>query len=99
MKNMKWLSWVLMVIWIFIVYLVFIQVFDVLSIIKKVDDKLRGEMSNGMMKMIIVRFSWFREIMMKFWFKGMDYSLILIIGLVWDKGVVFLKREKEIWNW
>ncbi|GIR11662.1 MAG: hypothetical protein CM15mP23_02370 [Cryomorphaceae bacterium] len=30
---------------------------------------------------------------------GNDYSFILINAPARDKGTVFLKREKEIWNW
>ena len=99
MKNMKRLSWALVAIWALTAHPAFSQAPDALDIIKKADDKLRGETSNGTMKMTIVRPSWSREITMKSWSKGTDYSLILITGPARDKGAAFLKREKEIWNW
>jgi len=99
MKNMKRLSFALLAIWAFGINPSFAQSVDALAIIKKADAKLRGETSNGTMKMTIVRPSWSREITMKSWSRGTDYSLILITAPARDKGAAFLKREKEIWNW
>lgn len=77
----------------------FTQDLTALEVIKKADQKLRGETSSGTMKMTIVRPSWSREITMKSWSKGTEYSLILVSAPARDKGTAFLKREKEIWNW
>lgn len=96
---MKRLSIILLAIWALSTQSAFSQAPDALAIIKKADAKLRGETSTGTMKMTIVRPSWSREITMKSWSKGTDYSLILITSPVRDKGAAFLKREKEIWNW
>jgi len=35
----------------------------------------------------------------KIWEKGNDLALILIQAPVRDKGISFLKRKKEVWNW
>jgi outer membrane lipoprotein-sorting protein len=51
------------------------------------------------MKMTIVRPEWKREITMKAWALGNEYSLILITSPARDKGQVFLKRNNEMWNW
>jgi outer membrane lipoprotein-sorting protein len=69
------------------------------EIIKKAEDKARGEKAYGEMKMTIVRPTWKREITMKSWSKGDDFSLVLITSPARDKGTAFLKRYKEIWNW
>ncbi len=70
------------------------------EIIKKADERARGiTSSQGEMKMTIVRPNWSREITIKSWSKGTDYSLMLITGPPRDKGTAFLKRDKEIWNW
>ena len=69
------------------------------EIIKKSDDKLRGETSRGEMKMTIIRPTWTREMKMKMWSLGDEYSLVLVTAPARDKGTAFLKREKEIWNW
>ncbi|HLF34504.1 MAG TPA: outer membrane lipoprotein-sorting protein [Cyclobacteriaceae bacterium] len=72
---------------------------DALEIIKKTDAKSRGDYSEQEMRMTIVRPDWTRSITMKSWTKGASYSLILITAPAKEKGQVFLKREKEMWNW
>ena len=72
---------------------------DAREIIQRAEDKLRGASSFSEMKMTVVRPDWSREVTMKSWSIGRDFSLILITGPARDKGVAFLKREREIWNW
>jgi len=69
------------------------------DIVEKADDKMRGESSEAEMTMTIVRPDWSREMSLKSWSKGDDYSLILVTAPARDKGTAFLKREKEMWNW
>ena len=69
------------------------------EIVKKAENKVRGEQAYSEMKMTIVRPDWTREISLKSWTKGNDYSLILITSPARDRGTAFLKRKKEIWNW
>ena len=69
------------------------------EIIKKADDKMQGQSNKSTMKMTIVRPSWKREITMKGWSLGREYSLILITAPARDKGTAFLKRNNEMWNW
>lgn len=70
-----------------------------LEIIKKADEKMRGTSNRSEMTMKIVRPEWSREIKMKGWAMGQDYSLILISAPARDKGIATLKRDKEIWSW
>ena len=72
---------------------------DAKEIIKKASENRFGETSYGVMKMQIVRPKWSRTIEMKNWSKGDDYSLVLITAPAKEKGQVFLKRKKEMWNW
>ena len=72
---------------------------DPKDIIRKSEEKLNGKTAQGEMKMTIVRPTWTREMTMKSWSKGQDYSLVLITGPARDKGTAFLKRGKEMWNW
>jgi hypothetical protein len=51
------------------------------------------------MVMRIIRPEWSREIHMKTWSLGDQYSMILITGPARDKGIAYLKRGNEIWNW
>lgn len=72
---------------------------DAKEIVKKADDKMQGISNYTVMTIKIIRPSWERTMKMRSWSKGNDYSLIIIDEPVKDKGTVFLKREKEIWNW
>ena len=69
------------------------------EIVKKADDRMQGLSNKSVMKMTIVRPDWKREITMKGWALGREYSLILITAPARDKGQAFLKRENEMWNW
>lgn len=69
------------------------------EIIEKADELTRGLSSQGEMTMQIVRPKWTREMSLKSWTMGTEYSLILVTSPAKEKGTVFLKREKEIWNW
>ena len=75
------------------------QELTALEIVTKADEKNRGETSQGEMTMTIVRKGWSRSVTMKSWSKGTDYFLIYITSPAKEKGQVFLKRKKEMWNW
>jgi len=72
---------------------------DAKEIIKKADEKSRGLSSKGEMSMTIIRPKWSRTVTMKTWSKGSEYFLIYVKSPKKDAGQVFLKREKEMWNW
>ncbi len=69
------------------------------DIVKKADDKLRGESSYSEITMTIVRPTWTREIGIKGWSRGRNYSMTLITSPAREKGQAFLKRGKDLWNW
>jgi len=72
---------------------------DIKEIIRISDEKFRGTSSEGEFTMIIERPTWSREVTMKSWSLGNEYSLIYITAPAKEKGQVFLKRQKEMWNW
>lgn len=69
------------------------------DIVKKADEKMRGETSQAELTIKTIRPSWTRSMDVKVWIKGNDYSMILVQSPAKDKGIVFLKRKKEVWNW
>lgn len=75
------------------------QQVDPTEIVRKADEKNRGETSEGRMTMKIIRPGWERSVEMKMWSKGDDYFLIYITAPAADKGQSFLKRGTEMWNW
>ncbi len=98
-NKMKKLVSLIAVIALFVPALLNAQELTAVEIVKKADDKMRGLSSKGEMTMQIVRSSWTRTISMKTWSKSDQYSLILITAPAKEKGQVFLKRKKEMWNW
>lgn len=72
---------------------------DAREIVKKADDKMRGKTSQAEMIIKTTRPTWTREMVVRTWIKGTDYAMILVLSPVKDKGTVFLKRKKEVWNW
>ncbi|MEP7266795.1 MAG: outer membrane lipoprotein-sorting protein [Saprospiraceae bacterium] len=69
------------------------------EIIAKSEAQMNGASSYAEMKMKIIRPTWTREMTMKSWALGTDYSLIIVTSPARDKGIGFLKRKKEMWNW
>ena len=69
------------------------------EIIKIADEKNRGETMQGEMTMIIVRPKWERTVSMKSWSKGDKFFMIYITAPAKEKGQVFLKVDKEMWNY
>jgi outer membrane lipoprotein-sorting protein len=69
------------------------------EIILKADEKMRGTTSIVELTIKIIRPTWTRSMDIKSWVKGKDFSMILIQSPAKDKGITFLKRKKEVWNW
>lgn len=69
------------------------------EIVKKAHDITLGKTSNTNMTMQIIRPEWNREVSMQSWSMGTENYMIYIMSPARDKGQVFLKREKNMWNW
>lgn len=78
---------------------VFAQTLTAEEIIRRTDANMRGNTLQAEMVIKTMRPTWTREMGVKTWAKGQDYSMILITAPAKDKGVAFLKRKKEVWNW
>ncbi|WP_158611095.1 outer membrane lipoprotein-sorting protein [Prevotella sp. OH937_COT-195] len=50
-------------------------------------------------KMTILRPTWKRVVGIKTWVKTRDMTLVLITAPVKEKGLAFLKRGNNLWNW
>ncbi len=69
------------------------------EIIQRMEQNMRGESSYVEMTMTIQRPRYTRDVSMKSWALGDDFSLILITAPARDQGTTFLKRKNEIWNY
>ena len=68
------------------------------EIVQKMDENAFGGRLKSTMKMTIIRPTWTRTMALKSWADGDDYSLILITAPAREKGISYLKRAKEMWN-
>lgn len=72
---------------------------DAKEIVRKAENNAKGETSTALITIQTIRPKWNREMTVKAWTKGNDWVLIQVNTPVKDKGIVFLKRKKEVWNW
>ncbi len=78
---------------------VFSQDLTAVEIVQKSIELINGKTNQGETQMTIVRPKYERTIAMKSWSYGSDYFMIYITEPARDKGQVFMKREKDMWNW
>ena len=71
---------------------------DPAEIIDRMEQVMRGHSSYSEMTMKIERPRYEREVSMRSWILGRDYSLILITAPARDEGTAYLMREDNIWN-
>lgn len=69
------------------------------EIVYRAEEKIRGSTAAASFTIRIVRPAWQRELRMRSWSKGNKYAMVYVDGPARDKGTVFLKRNKEVWNW
>ena len=72
---------------------------DPKEIMREVEQNMRGDASYNEMSMKIERPRYTREISMRSWALGDDYSLVYVTAPARDEGTAFLKRGNEIWNY
>ena len=72
---------------------------DPAEILERMESVMRGDSSYGEMVMRIERPRYEREVSMRYWLKGRDYSLILITAPARDRGTAYLMRKNDIWNY
>ena len=69
------------------------------QIVQAADAKMRGNTSQAVIAIQTIRPGWSREMTVKTWMKGTELAMIRVQAPARDKGIVFLKRKKEVWNW
>ena len=70
---------------------------DATEVVRRADAKMRGATMQAELVIRTVRPSWTREMSVKTWAKGTQFTLILITAPQKDAGISFLKRKKEVW--
>ncbi len=72
---------------------------DPVEIVRQMEQNMRGDASYTEMSMEVVRPRYTREISMRTWALGDDYSLVYVTAPARDEGTAFLKIGNEIWNY
>ena len=72
---------------------------DPIKLLKEVDQAHRSRSSYAEIRMIIKNPNWTRELKLKAWSLGTEYSLIRILSPRKDKGVSTLRRHNDMWNY
>jgi len=72
---------------------------DVMALLLKTDDMMRGSSSEGVMSMEVTTKRWHRTMKMRVRSKGADKTLVQILSPAKEKGTATLKVDKNIWNY
>lgn len=72
---------------------------DATAIMRITDEKMRGQSSIVQMTFKTIRPGWNRELKVQVWMSGADKALLVIQSPAREKGVAFLKRKNQVWNW
>jgi outer membrane lipoprotein-sorting protein len=72
---------------------------DARFIVQQADEKMRGKSSHVWMSIQTIRPGWKRSMDIEVWMKGTDLAMIRILSPAKDKGILFLKKKKEVWCW
>jgi outer membrane lipoprotein-sorting protein len=93
------MSQIIKILMIFFIIVSMAQAQDAKEIVAKSNELIRATSSYTEMSMSIVKPTWSRDMKMKVWSLEPDYAMILITEPAKDKGMVTLKRKREVWNW
>ena len=72
---------------------------DAQEIIRKTEQVLRGKSSTGEMEMVVVKKEWTRKLRLKFWEKGKDKGVVVILEPAKERGIATLKIKNNVWNY
>ncbi len=72
---------------------------DPKEIVAKANELIRANSSYSEITMEVVKPDWSRKMRMKMWSLEPEYGLVLLTEPAKEKGMVTLKRKKEVWSW
>jgi len=72
---------------------------EVVRLLERVDDLMRGESSHGTMTMHVRTRRFERSMTLEVWSQGSERSLVRILSPAKEKGTATLKVEDQIWNY
>lgn len=72
---------------------------DATRLVRAAEEHARGNTMQAEMTMQVIRPTYQRELRMKVWGSGTRASMVLITAPAREKGIVYLKRDRDVWNW
>ena len=73
---------------------------DLDALLTHVEQSMQGASSVGTVTMTIKTPTWSRTLQMKIWAKGQELALVRVLeGGPREKGMMTLKRDKQLWNY
>lgn len=72
---------------------------NVEALLRKADDMMRGESSEGKVSMHVKTAHWDRTLTMEVWSQGTEKTLIRILAPPKERGTTTLKVGNQIWNY
>lgn len=72
---------------------------DAAAVVRKADEKMRGNTCKAELSITTVRPAWQRTMSVRIWSKGKNRAMIRILQPARDKGIAYLKRGNEVWTW
>ena len=69
------------------------------EIVRKSDELTRGDTQSGTYRMVVVRPDWERTMVFEYWSEGTEKAFIRVKEPVKERGVSFLKIEREMWQY
>lgn len=84
---------------IFSVIAIGTQAQDATELVRRADAHARGKTSLAEISMKVIRPDWSREMSMRAWTKGNSLAMVQVLSPARERGIVYLKRNREVWNW
>ena len=72
---------------------------DARELVRLADERSRGKTSVAGLSIHTIRPGWSREMTIKVWTRGRTDALILIQSPARDRGIAYLRKGREVWNW
>ncbi|MGB8951437.1 MAG: outer membrane lipoprotein-sorting protein [Candidatus Aminicenantales bacterium] len=84
---------------LFLSFSAFLMAQDAQEIIRRTEEAMRGSSSLGEMEMRVVKKEWERSLRLKFWEKGKEKTLVVILTPAKERGMATLKINNKVWNY
>jgi outer membrane lipoprotein-sorting protein len=72
---------------------------DAREIVRRADAKSRGKTSTAEITIKVIRKDWEKDMDMRTWSKGNDKAMVLVTAPAKERGIAYLRKGREVWNW